>query len=499
MMQKTKMVGILLLFLFSTAYLSIFNSTIAFGDENRNNIELVDPQTQPSSIHVGDSFKLSVLVVNNSPDTIRFYGGCSSPLSASFDKNVVGVDNLVACLALTNITLKPGEKMTVAGPSSNISYTASATGITNATLSFSYQIGENTSKTISKTFSFTISEKTPPQNSDRVFVRFSNMTSTSMNSFSLISGWSLVESKGTLFLLSQDSDGKLKRELFRFTPSSSSCYYYQNECIDGTITISNSDRFLKGNTVHIEIDRQNQRLFLSSSIQQLVFDLDKIRTWPQNQENGGIFVTLSEGQREGPLLVQKIFSNSVTGLDFREYPLATNIGMPVTLHIGESASNGCTVELTLVKISGSTATFQKKEYQNRPCPICLSENTVIDTPNGPVNVKELKDGMIVWTQDISGNKYATTILKTGKTLVPPTHKMVHIILDDKRELYVSPNHPTADGRLFVDLLAGDTLDGSQIKSAELIPYNGTYTYDILPSGQTGFYWADGILVKSTLK
>jgi hypothetical protein len=77
--------------------------------------------------------------------------------------------------------------------------------------------------------------------------------------------------------------------------------------------------------------------------------------------------------------------------------------------------------------------------------------------------------------------------------------MVHIILDDKRELYVSPNHPTADYRLFVNLLAGDTLDGSKIKSAELVLYNGTYTYDILPSSQTGFYWADGILVKSTLK
>jgi hypothetical protein len=421
MMQKTKMVGILLVFLISTTYLSIFNSTMVFGDENQNNIQLVDPQTQPSSIHVGDSFRLSVLVVNNSPNTIRFYGGCSSPLSASFDKNVVGVDSLVACLALTNITLKPGKNTTVTGPSSNISYTASAAGITNATLSFSYQIGENTSKTISKSFSFTISEKTFPQNSDRVFVRFSNMTSTSKNIFSLISGWNLVEHKGTLFLLSH-SDSKLKRELFGFTPSSSSCYYYQNECIDGTIAISNSDRFLKGDTVHIEIDRQDQKLFLSSSTQQLVFDLDKIRIWPQNQENGGNFVTLSEGQREGPLLVQKIFSDSVTGLDFREYPLATNIGIPVTLHVGESASNGCTVELTLVKISGSTATFQKKEYQNRPCPICLSENTVIDTPNGPVNIKELKDGMIIWTQDSSGHKYAAVILKTGKTLVPPTHK-----------------------------------------------------------------------------
>lgn len=213
----------------------------------------------------------------------------------------------------------------------------------------------------------------------------------------------------------------------------------------------------------------------------------------------GDIVTLGEGQREGPLLVQKISPDSITGLDFREYPLATNIGYPITLHIGDSASNGCTVELTLVKISNTTATFVKKEYNNRSCPICLSENTVIDTPDGQVNVKDLHTGMAVFTQDSSGHKQIGIVLKTGRTIAPQGHIMVHVILDDKRELYVSPNHPTADGLLFGALIAGDTLDGSKIKSAEHVPYNGTYTYDVLPSGQTGFYWANGILVASTLK
>ena len=219
---------------------------------------------------------------------------------------------------------------------------------------------------------------------------------------------------------------------------------------------------------------------------------------PTNQDNGTL-VILGEGQREGPLLVQKILPDGIEGLNFREFPLATNVGYPINLHIGDSASNGCTVVLTLVKISGSTATFLKKEYQNRPCPICLSENTLIDTSNGPVNVKELREGMTVFTQDSSGHKDNATILKTGRTLVPPGHRMVHVVLDDKRELYVSPNHPTADGRLFGELLGGNTLDGSKIKSIEQVSYNGTYTYDILPSGKTGFYWANEILVDSTLK
>ena len=232
----------------------------------------------------------------------------------------------------------------------------------------------------------------------------------------------------------------------------------------------------------------------SETVQKLVK-----RGWAKNQVNNGTLVTLSEGQREGPLLVQKIFLDNIQGLDFREYPLATNIGYPITLHIGDSASNGCTVILTLVKVGNGTATFLKKEYQNRPCPICLSENTVIDTPNGPVSVKKLTVGMTVMTQDSYGHKQIATILKMGRTLVPPDHKMIHVVLDNKRELYVSPNHPTADGRFFGELMMGNTLDGSKIKSIEQVPYNGTYTYDILPHGQTGFYWANGILVGSTLK
>mgnify|MGYP001599449676 FL=1 len=77
--------------------------------------------------------------------------------------------------------------------------------------------------------------------------------------------------------------------------------------------------------------------------------------------------------------------------------------------------------------------------------------------------------------------------------------MVRIILDDNRELFVSQDHPTDDGRVFGDIKLGDIIDDSYVKSVELVQYNEKYTYDILPSGDTGFYWANGILVGSTLK
>ena len=62
----------------------------------------------------------------------------------------------------------------------------------------------------------------------------------------------------------------------------------------------------------------------------------------------------------------------------------------------------------------------------------------------------------------------------------------------------SPGHPLADGRTLGSLGAGDSVDGVHVVSADLVPYSEGYTYDVLPSGATGQYWANGILLGSTL-
>lgn len=216
---------------------------------------------------------------------------------------------------------------------------------------------------------------------------------------------------------------------------------------------------------------------------------------PQPSENQ---VTLTEGQREGPLLVQKIYADHVTGINYREYPVAVTQS-PVTLYIGQSVSNGCDVFLELIRIEGNTAIFIKKTDFNKPCPICLAENTLIDTPDGQIPVQNLTTGMQVWTVDKFGNRIAAIILETSKTPVPSTHQMVHVILEDGREIFASPRHPIGDGKIFNNLSVGDILDGSKIITAEKTTYDKGYTYDILPSGSTGFYFANGILIGSTLK
>lgn len=132
------------------------------------------------------------------------------------------------------------------------------------------------------------------------------------------------------------------------------------------------------------------------------------------------------------------------------------------------------------------------------CPICLSGGTRIDTPDGPRRVEDLRPGMAVWTADRTGARRSAVILQTSRTAVPAGHQMVALTLGDGRRLQASPGHPSADGRALGNLAVGERLDGALIVGVERIPYAEEATYDLLPSGDTGWYWADGILVGSTL-
>lgn len=135
----------------------------------------------------------------------------------------------------------------------------------------------------------------------------------------------------------------------------------------------------------------------------------------------------------------------------------------------------------------------------RMCPICLASNTLIATPKGDVKVTDLKVGMTVWSPDAQGKKTVRIIIKLSKTLVPASHKVVHLVLSDARQVWVSPNHPLMNGQPVSTLHVSDLYDGASVVSSELVPYWDTATYDILPDGDTGAYWADGILLKSTLR
>ena len=143
-------------------------------------------------------------------------------------------------------------------------------------------------------------------------------------------------------------------------------------------------------------------------------------------------------------------------------------------------------------------TVKSQESAVAACPVCLAAGTLIDTPRGAVAVENLQAGELVWTMDAAGQRVSVAISRVSRVPVPASHQVVHLILSDGRQLWVSPGHPTADGRRVGDLAANDLLDGAYVVSAEHLSYGGTATYDILPSGDTGFYWANGILMGSTL-
>ena len=209
------------------------------------------------------------------------------------------------------------------------------------------------------------------------------------------------------------------------------------------------------------------------------------------------------GEREGSFLIQKINSDNLEGLWFPAYPIPSPEGTPRTLRIGDDvgyACEGVSEKLIGIDFSGQKVTFNKVVGQPPPggCPVCLSGKTLIDTPSGSVLVKDLRVGMTIWTSDKSGHRVSGAIQRTSRVPAPPTHQMVHLVLDDGRDLLVSPGHPTTDGRTVGDLKADEAYDGSKIVSAMRVPYGESATYDLLPSGDTGFYWANGMLIDSTL-
>ncbi len=164
------------------------------------------------------------------------------------------------------------------------------------------------------------------------------------------------------------------------------------------------------------------------------------------------------------------------------------------LRVGEG--QGERIEGTITR-SGEIQVL-KREPSFNTYPICLAKGTLIDTPSGPVPVEQFRKGMTVWTVDDSGKRIAAAVVETAVTSVPSSFQVVMVRLDDGRTVTASWSHPTVEGRALGNYQVGDTLDGALVIAVEHVIYNGDATHDLLPAGSTGLYWANGILLKSTL-
>lgn len=179
----------------------------------------------------------------------------------------------------------------------------------------------------------------------------------------------------------------------------------------------------------------------------------------------------------------------------------------------ESAGNSFRFDLMVPKassptgnesVSGTVSGSGEVDIQHRgegkqlPCPICLAAGVRIATPFGEVRVQDVRVGMAVWTTDLGGGRIVGVVLRIGHMRAPLGHEVVRLTLADGRTVEVSPGHPTADGRTVGQLRPGDSFEGSRVVAATPVGYAGSATYDLLPSGPTGTYFANGVLLGSTL-
>jgi hypothetical protein len=178
----------------------------------------------------------------------------------------------------------------------------------------------------------------------------------------------------------------------------------------------------------------------------------------------------------------------------------TRNGGEYTFELRVRSKDQASIELVkgAVRIDGVVAVASRTLSGPPNCPICLAASTLIATPSGPVRVIDIRPGMLVWTTTLEGKRVAAPVVDIGSTQVPAGHRMVHLTLADGRDLLASPGHKTGDGRALGSLAVGESLDGSTIKAWELVPYAGERTYDLLPAGPTGAYWANGVVLSSTL-
>ncbi len=153
-------IAILLIGIFFT--LSYPKSILA---ENKGDVEIQNIQLQPSVVEIGKTFSISAALFNNSTIPIHVKtDDCTGSFSVVFDYHVKVHKSTNYCFfMLTYHILGSGQKFTGIDPPLGTMFIANATGVVNATITFSYVIPNQSSptapnnvKTISKSFLFTI-------------------------------------------------------------------------------------------------------------------------------------------------------------------------------------------------------------------------------------------------------------------------------------------------------------------------------------------------------
>jgi len=121
-------------------------------------VDLINIHPSPSHLKAGSKFEILATVVNNSSTIMFVAGACHSPLSAFFRSFNAVIRHTQGCTTTSPpFKLKPGEQVSVAGPSSGTIYQAVKAGQTPATATLYHQTEDGKPANVTKPFVFTIS------------------------------------------------------------------------------------------------------------------------------------------------------------------------------------------------------------------------------------------------------------------------------------------------------------------------------------------------------
>jgi hypothetical protein len=134
-------------------------------------------------------------------------------------------------------------------------------------------------------------------------------------------------------------------------------------------------------------------------------------------------------------------------------------------------------------------------FCNEEC-VCASPDTPIATPAGDRPISRLSVGDLVYSIH-RGQRVAVPLLEIRRRPVR-NHRVIEVVLEGGERLQISAAHPTADGRSFGQLIAGDWLGGRLVVGVGVVAYRHEATFDIRPDSDTGTYFAAGALIGTTL-
>ena len=177
---------------------------------------------------------------------------------------------------------------------------------------------------------------------------------------------------------------------------------------------------------------------------------------------------------------------------------ATGTGYQYQLSVSATKGGEPDQTVTGVITLGGVINETARLARRAGCPICLEAGTRIATPHGDVPVVLIQPGDEVWTTDVAGHRIAAPIERTVRRPTPGPHLMLQLLLSDGRELVAAGAHPAVGGTYLRQLQPGQRYDGAMIVSTSWVTSTAPATFDILPAGPTGTYWANGILIGSTL-